>query len=292
MPKDWCPFDPGSGRVPDHYDVYLYANDFPAFDEESGTFDPTPGLFKTTAAQGVCDVVLYSPEHNQNPSQLPPERWEKIIRLWIHRTQELIARPEVRYIMIFENTGEAIGVTMPHPHGQIYAFPFIPPLPDIELEAAAEYRTTHKACLYCTLLEKELADKERIVVANDSFVAFVPFAARFPTEIQIYSRRHVGFVGDMTDTEIHDFADMLSTVRKKYDNLYGFLLPLMMIVRQSPARGDHPYFHFHVEFLPLQRSANKLKYLASVETAGGTFLNDTRAEEQAAHLRATPPGAV
>src|SRR3954453_10596760 len=122
MPKDWCPFDPGSGRVPDHYDVYLYPNDFPAFDEESGPFDPTPGLFKTTGAAGVCDVVLYSPEHNQNPSQLPPERWEKIVRLWMTRTTELVARPEVRYIMIFENTGEAIGVTMPHPHGQIYAF--------------------------------------------------------------------------------------------------------------------------------------------------------------------------
>jgi UDPglucose--hexose-1-phosphate uridylyltransferase len=96
-------------------------------------------------------------------------------------------------------------------------------------------------------------------------------------------------LSDMSEVEVRDLAEMLSIIRKKYDNLYGFLLPLMMIVRQSPTRGDHPYFHFHIEFLPLQRSATKLKYLASVETAGGTFLNDTRAEEQAAHLRDTEP---
>ena len=191
--------------------------------------------------------------------------------------------------MVFENTGEAIGVTMPHPHGQIYAFPFIPPLPDLELQASAEYLTTHKACLYCTLLKKELEDKERLVVANGSFAAFVPYAARFPAEIQIYSCRHFGMLTEMTEVEVRDLAQMLSTIRKKYDNLYGFLLPLMMVVRQSPTRGEHPYFHFHIEFLPLQRSAKKLKYLAAVETAGGTFLNDTRAEEQAAHLREIDP---
>jgi UDPglucose--hexose-1-phosphate uridylyltransferase len=289
MPVNWCPFDPGSGRVPEHYDVLLYPNDFPAFDMQSPPFEPEPGLFKTTGARGVCDVVIYSPEHTRRPSQLGPSDWTKIIALWSSRTQELFKIPEIQYVMVFENTGEAIGVTMPHPHGQIYAFPFIPPLSQIEFQSASEYLASNVKCLYCTLLEGEISQKSRIVVENNSFAAFVPFAARFPTEVQIYARRHFANLADMQGSEAGDLAEMLSIVRKKYDNLYGFLLPLMMIVRQAPAKGNHPCCHFHIEFLPLQRSAKKLKYLASVETAGGTFLNDTRAEEQAANLRKSEP---
>jgi UDPglucose--hexose-1-phosphate uridylyltransferase len=127
MPKDWCPFDPGSGRVPDHYDVHLYPNDFPAFSLDSEPFDPQPGLFKTTGARGACDVVLYHPDHNLPPSRMSVDHWKLVVALWTRRYAELAARPDIRYVLIFENTGVAIGVTMPHPHGQIYAFPYIPP---------------------------------------------------------------------------------------------------------------------------------------------------------------------
>ena len=289
MPADWCPFCPGSGRVPDDYEVLLYPNDFPAFSLDAPAFDPRPGLFKTTGPRGVCDVVLYSPKHTTWPSQIPAGHWCKVIELWRERTRSLFATADIQYVMVFENTGEAIGVTMPHPHGQIYAFPFLPPLVETELRSAAEYQRAHGRCLHCEVLARELSDRVRIVAENDSFAAYVPFAARFPSEVHICSRRHFGTLLDLQERETGDLASMLSIVRRKYDNLYGFLMPLMMVLRQAPAKGEHPYFHFEIHFLPLQRSATKLKYLASVETAGGTYLADTLPEERAAALRKTEP---
>lgn len=291
LPEDWCPFCPGSGQVPEHYDVHIYPNDFPAFSLNNPPFSPEGDLFQVTGARGACDVILYSSDHNLLPSELPEDQWEKVIGLWTRRTSELFGNPDVEYLVVFENTGVAIGVTMPHPHGQIYALPFIPPLVKTELDSASEHFRVHQKCLYCQILAGEVEDGRRLVAANNSFVAFLPFFGRFPSEMQICSRRHFGTLLDLSENEKHDLAALLSIVRKKYDNLYGFPMPLMMLVRQRPAKGEHPYFHFHVAFLPIQRSPRKLKYLASIESGAGTFLNDTLAEEQAAILRNTEPSS-
>jgi UDPglucose--hexose-1-phosphate uridylyltransferase len=289
MPTEGCPFCPGSGRVPDHYDVFLYPNDFAAFRLDSPPFEPEPGLFAATGARGVTDVVLYHPNHNLLPSQMSAAHWGKVIDLWTARYRELAANPDIRHVYIFENTGVAIGVTMPHPHGQIYAFPFLPPLVERELAGATDYYKRESACIYCQLLDRELADRQRIVKASENFVAFVPFAARFPGEMQICPRRHFPALPDLRQNEASDLAAMIKLVRMKYDNLFGFPMPLMMVVRHPPAKGEHPYFHFHIDFYPIQRSATKLKYLAGVETGAGTFLNDTVPEEKARELRETEP---
>jgi UDPglucose--hexose-1-phosphate uridylyltransferase len=289
LPADWCPFCPGSGHVPEHYDVHLYPNDYPAFHLENAPFLPEGGLFKTTGARGACDVVLYSPDHGLLPSDLTVEQWSKVVEAWTRRTVELSCREDVQYISIFENTGIAIGVTMPHPHGQIYGFPFVPPLVRTELDSAAASFGEHGACLYCRILEGEIADGRRLVASNEGFVALLPFFGRFPTEGQIYSRRHFQNLSELDREERSQLASILKIVRRKYDNLFGFPMPLMMLVRQAPAKGLHPYFHFHIDFLPIQRSPAKLKYLAAVESGCGTFLNDTRAEEQAAMMRNVQP---
>jgi UDPglucose--hexose-1-phosphate uridylyltransferase len=296
MPADWCPFCPGSGSVPDDYDVYLYPNDFPAFSLSAEPFDPNQldpdqdNLFAATGARGACDVVLYSPHHTLPPSQLTVEGWHKVIALWTRRTRELLANPDIAAVAIFENCGEFIGVTMPHPHGQIYAMPFIPPIVRIELDSAAAYATAHYgACLFCALLQGELSDRSRLVFENQDFVSFVPFAARFPAEMLIYSRRHIRHLTELTETELESLAETISLIRRKYDNLYGFPLPLMMLVKQAPAKETRRPYHFHIQFLPLQRSATKHKYLASIETGFGTFLADTGPEDMAAKLRETEP---
>lgn len=290
MPADWCPFCPGSGHVPNDYDVYLYPNDFPAFSADAEPFDPEPGLFAVTGARGACDVVLYSPKHTLPPSQLSIESWRKIVDLWALRTGQLANDPDIAFVAAFENCGEAVGVTMPHPHGQIYAMPFVPFLSQREIEMASEFAAENEGkCLFCCLIQKEIDDGIRIVAQNDHFVALVPFAARFPAEIVIYPRRHVRTIMELDDAERSSLAEVLSTVRRKYDNLYGFLMPLMMTVRQAPIKDHSAPYHFNIQFLPLQRSATKLKYLASIETGFGTFLADTSPEQMAENLRKSEP---
>ncbi len=286
LPKNWCPFCPGSGNVPDQYDVLIYPNDFAALSAENRPFDPSEAhLYGSTGARGSCDVVLYHSDHNLAPSQMSAHRWRQVVDLWTSRSIELAANPDVVQVFIFENTGEAIGVTMPHPHGQIYAFPFIPPLIQRELDAAS----AEADCLYCKVLHEEIAQAKRLVCDNSSFVAFVPFWARWPTEVQLYARRHVASLADLTDAEKTDLANIIKQIRVKYDHLYGFPMPLMMLVRQAPVRGTHEYFHFHVAFFPIQRSATKIKFLAGIESGAGTFLNDTVAEDRAEELRNTEP---
>ena len=265
MPQDWCPFCPGSGRVPESYDVCLYPNDFPALS------------FADPDAPGACDVVLYSPQHDLRPSELAVEQWEKVIALWTRRSWELAADSRVKHVMVFENTGEEVGVTMPHPHGQIYAFPFVPPQVEREMAAAAKFRERENRCLYCKVFEDELHDGRRVVLENGSFVAFAPYFARFPYETQIYLRRHCGALSELKSCESHDLASIMSVMRKKYDALFDAPMPLMMVLHQQE--------HFRVEILPLRRSATKLKYLAAVESASGTFLNDVNPEEAAEALR-------
>jgi UDPglucose--hexose-1-phosphate uridylyltransferase len=234
-------------------------------------------------------VVLYHPDHNTSLAELPLRHLVKLVKLWRSRFTELKRMPGVRYVLIFENKGAVIGVTMPHPHGQIYAFPFIPPRLEKELAAARAHYRTRRRCLYCDILKKERRDRRRLVAENSAFTALVPFYARWPYEVHIFSRRHLGTLEEFRPAEEEALAEILKWVTQKYDSLFHFSFPYMMLLHQAPTRGRYPYFHFHIEFYPPHRSKDKLKYLASVETGAGSFLNDSLAEEKAAELRATKP---
>ena len=150
MPKDWCPFCPGSGLVPDHFDVLKYDNDFPALSPNPPQPDDVAGEhFKLAPAYGKCEVVLYSPEHEITLPELPLSHVEKLVALWRERFVELSADEKVKYVFIFENRGEPVGVTMPHPHGQIYAYPFLPKKMELKLASQDEYRAQTGNCLMC-----------------------------------------------------------------------------------------------------------------------------------------------
>ena len=290
MPTDWCPFCPDSGLVPDYYDVHIYPNDFPAFSIPP----PEPAIrgddfYRVARSQGKCDVVLYHPDHNTSLPQLSIDHIVKLVQLWRKRFVELKSMPGIRYVLIFENKGAVIGVTMPHPHGQIYAFPFIPPRVEREITAARAHHRKQARCVFCDILKKERRDGRRVVAENEAFTAFIPFFARWPYEIHIYSRRHLGALDEFRPAEEKALAEILKWVTQKYDNLFQFSFPYMMLLHQAPARGKYGFFHFHIEFYPPHRSKDKLKYLASVETGGGSFLNDSLAEEKAAELRAVKP---
>ena len=147
--------------------------------------------------------------------------------------------------------------------------------------------------MFCDILEKEKQDGRRMLVENDSFAAFIPFYARYPYEVHIYTQRHLLSMSEFDDTHQKDFAAILKIILMKYDNLFGFSFPYMMVMYQEPTDGeDHSYFHFHVEFYPPHRSRDKIKYLAGCESGAGSFINDTAAEEKAHELREKPPHSL
>ncbi len=293
-PKDYCPLCPTKpGGFPTEvpasgYQIVCFENRFP-------TFRPHPSepslsgddLFKVLPSHGVCEVVLYTPRHEGSLTDLSPDEIHRLVLVWTDRFRELGRRREIQYVFIFENKGEVIGVTLPHPHGQIYAFPFIPPKIKKELESSKKYQRKIRSCLLCDILKKERKDGSRLVCENESFTAFIPFYARYPYEVHLLSRRHLGSLTEMSEKEHYHLALLLKDLLIRYDGLWKRSLPYMMVMHQVPTDGKkYPHYHFHVEFYPPFRTPDKLKYLAGCESGAGTFINDTLPEEKAAELRA------
>jgi UDPglucose--hexose-1-phosphate uridylyltransferase len=299
-PKDYCPLDPTKpGGFPTEipratYQIVAFENKFPSLrrhpPEPAVTGDD---LYPVAPALGVCEVIVYTPQHEGTLTDRSVLEIEELIHVWTDRTEELGREPFIDYVFIFENKGEVIGVTLNHPHGQIYAFPFIPPRIQRELDSAARHQERTGRCLFCDIIADERRDGRRIVIESEGFVAAVPFFARWPYEVHLWSRRHLGALPDMTAGEKRDLARVLKTLLLKYDHLWNFSLPYMMVMHQRPTDGRaHDSYHWHIEFYPPYRTPNKLKYLAGVESGAGTFINDTLAEEKAAELRAAAPAAL
>lgn len=295
-PEDYCPLCPtkSSGfptEIPaSTYDIVTFENRFPAF-QSPPPVPATAGteLFAVRPAAGVAEVVCYTPEHRGALADQSLDRVRHLVRVWRHRYERLGARPDVNYVFIFENKGTVIGVTLEHPHGQIYGYPFIPVIPARELANGDAYRARTGRCLCCDIIAAELDDGRRMVAESPAFVAAAPFYARWPYEIHIWCRRHAGALSDFTRQEEHELAAMIRLVARAYDHLPGFEppFPYMMALHQRPTDGStHDSAHFHVELYPPYRRPGRLKYLATAEAGGGNFLNDTLAEEKAAELRA------
>jgi UDPglucose--hexose-1-phosphate uridylyltransferase len=293
-PEDFCPLcptEPGGfpTEVPEsNYDIVVFENRFPSLrrNPETPTVESND-LYPVRPSEGECEVVVYTPDHSSSLAQQPVERIHKLVRVWTDRLRELGSLEFVKYVFIFENKGEQIGVTLHHPHGQIYAYPFIPPRIERELQQGTAHQRATGRCLWCDVVHAERTDGRRMVAENDSFVAVIPFFARWPYETHIYSRRHFQSLSDMSNSEQQDLARILKTVLVAFDKLFSFSFPYMMCMHQSPVDGgDYDHYHFHIEFYPPLRTAKKLKYLAGSETGAGMFINDTLPEEKAAELRA------
>ncbi len=292
-PRGYCPFCPSSKargftEVPRaEYDIVVFENRFPTLQQHP----PRPAVLGSSltpvgVSRGICEVVLYSPEHEQTFAGLPIVQIYKLVRVWSDRYRELGARRFVHYVLIFENKGAPVGVTLTHPHGQIYAFPFVPSLIERELAASRRYFSRERNCLKCALAARERRERKRIIFSSQYFESFVPFYARWPYEVHVQPRRHVQDLTQLTDGERWSLARMLKRVTQTYDALFGFSLPYMMLLHQQPTDGHrHGHYHFHIEFLPPNRTADKLKYLAGSETGAGSFSNDTLPEQTAAALR-------
>ncbi|WP_420108688.1 galactose-1-phosphate uridylyltransferase [Mycolicibacter arupensis] len=295
-PSDACPLCPGptglASEVPaPDYDVVVFENRFPSLAGE-GTHPVTSpdaqGLvteFVSMPGNGRCEVICFSPDHTGSFADLPPAHALLVVQAWRHRTADLMNRPGVEQVFCFENRGEEIGVTLAHPHGQIYGYPYLTPRTAAMLTQAREHRIAHGTNLFADLLAAERGEGTRVVAQSEHFTAFVPFAARWPVEVHLYPNRRVHNLTDLTDGELADFAILYRNLLGRFDRIYDAPLPYMAALHQYRDRGIQSDGYFHVELMSIRRSATKLKYLAASESAMDAFIADVTPEVVAARLR-------
>jgi len=287
VPEDVCPLCPGGPELPNEYDLVSFENRFPALKREAPHVLNESSVFKKRPSKGICEVVVYTMKHNASLPHMPLEQLHKLVKMWKDRTLSLSKYNFVRYVFIFENRGREVGATLDHPHGQIYAFPFIPKRIQAKIEALEKGFDEAGKCVLCTVIEEEMRVRERIVSENNSFISVVPFYARFPYEVHVYPKRHVDTIFKLNEKEEKDFAAILKDVTSRYDLLFRQAFPYMMMFFQSPFnwRDLSHAFHFHVEFAPPKRDAKRMKWMASVETGTWAFINPKLPEDAARELR-------
>ncbi len=289
MPANWCPFCPGSGKVPgEGFDVYRYPNDFPALSvNPPEPDDVATDLFQTMPAYGTCEVILYSDKHTANLRDLSDEHVHKLANLWQEVFLDLSKDEKVKYVFIFENRGAEVGVTMPHPHGQTYAYPYIPKKLEQEAVSAREHYEATGKNLFAQMLAEEKKDGRRIIFENEHFTVYVPFFSPMTYGVYINANREVTDIGKMTQEEIFALGEVVRDCAGMYDTLFNKDFPYMMCMHNAPVNsGDFDgIWQFHIEFFPPLRAADKQQFFASSETGAGAWCNPTRPEEKAAELR-------
>lgn len=291
LPKGQCPFCPGSRQVPDEYGVLLYPNDFPALSPNHPTPDTGPTDFYHTAkAAGHCDVVLYSSNHDKGLAQLSIEHVTSLVNLWADRFEELAKDEEVKYIFPFESRGEEVGVTIHHPHGQIYSYPFVPLKVKTELEnSLIHYKSTGNSLLL-DMVATEMQDGRRMITENEHFAAFIPWFNDYPYGVYIVNRQGKSSISDMDKKERINLADILRKVIGAMDTLFNKPFPYMMCLYQRPVNSPeyadaNAYYPFHIEFYTPLRAADRVKWLASSETGAWAAANTLLVEDTAPQLR-------
>ncbi|MEM1509932.1 MAG: galactose-1-phosphate uridylyltransferase [Thermofilaceae archaeon] len=280
-----CPFCPGAPETGYGWDVLTLDNRFPALRMNAKTSRGSNDLYKVKAGYGYCKVIIETSQHEGDLSDIPFENIVKYIQELSRVTKELCSDPEIQYVIPFRNKGEVIGVSLTHPHSQVYALPFIPPRVQQEVKNMKRYWEKKGGCLLCRILELEKGEGVRLLYANDSFTAFLPFFAMWPYEVHVYPNRHVSSLTELNEWEVFLLADILKVTTAMYNNLFSFSLPYMLIFHQKPCKLNAEYYHLHLEFYPLHRDKDKLKYAAGIEWGAWTFTYDSLPEEKAAELR-------
>jgi UDPglucose--hexose-1-phosphate uridylyltransferase len=292
-PSDECPLCPStperSTEIPAYdYDVVVFENRFPSFSHRLSQVGPPelPGLSETRPGAGRCEVVCFTSDHNASFASLTPARVRTVMEAWADRTAELSALNSVEQVFCFENRGEEIGVTLHHPHGQIYAYPFVTPRTRRMLRSARAHAARHDgANLFAEVLAAERAARTRVVAGNEHWTAFVPAAARWPYEVHLYPHRKVPDIPALSTVERDAFGPLYLEVLRRMDGLFGVAMPYIAGWFQAPVRADRDLAYLHLQLFSSRRAPGKLKYLAGSESAMGVFVNDVRPEEAARMLR-------
>ncbi|MFE9258549.1 galactose-1-phosphate uridylyltransferase [Streptomyces sp. NPDC006879] len=274
-PADQCPLCPSApGRpteipAPD-YQVVVFENRFPALCGPDG---------------GRCEVVCFSPDHHASYVDLGKDQVLTVLAALADRTTELAALPGVEQVYCFENRGSEIGVTLSHPHGQVYALPLLTPHTRRMLDSATRHRQATGRNLFDDVRDEALVDSRRVVTTGDHWSAFVPEAARWPFEVHLYPHRRVPDLASLAETEREELARMHLDLLGRFDRLFPTPAPYVSAWHQAPVHRGRDLFALHLELFTPRRAADRLKYLAGTESGMGQFVNDIAPEQAAARLR-------
>lgn len=290
-----CYLCPGNARVhgarnPSFTGVFAFDNDHPCVAASAPEPEPTahPEVFRARRASGAARVVCYSPRHDLTLAELPAPEVRALLEAWQREIRELSALPDVVHVQVFENKGEAVGVSNPHPHCQIYATSFVAKTIEVELAACrAHYERTGRALLD-DVIEAERADGRRVIAENAGAIAFVPYFARYAYEVYVCPKESCADFAQLSTETVADLAEVLRQVLVRYDNLWQMEFPYVMALHQAPTRGSHPGFQSHLELHPPLRKPHLLKHLAGPEIGHGSFIADTAPEQTAAELLRAP----
>jgi UDPglucose--hexose-1-phosphate uridylyltransferase len=291
LPKNYNPFAPGQGSIPAKYDVLAYDNDFPTLSQHpSSAVDSSSSVFKSKEAYGKCEVILYSDNAENQLYDLSDEHVLKLIELWTERFRELSKDKRIKYIFEFENRGEEVGVTIHHPHGQLYAYSWIPKKIEDELANCKKYFKQNGTNLFSDLNAAEKKHKHRIIAENKSFLCYIPYFTDYPFGVFIVGKKLKQNFTEFTLAEKKDLASMLKQLVAAFDKIYNRHFPYMMCIHQSPVNTPKyadckDYYAFHIEFYPPLRAADKVKWYAGSEMGAGAAANPLDVDECAAILR-------
>jgi UDPglucose--hexose-1-phosphate uridylyltransferase len=291
---DQCPLCPSTAKTlteipaPD-YEVVVFENRFPTLGAAGAGTLPSPGsqggLLIGGPAGGRCEVICFSPDHDASFADLGPAHAATVMAAWADRSAELAQLPGVEQVYCFENRGAEIGVTLSHPHGQIYAYPYVTPRTDRMLASSASYRCRTGRNLFDDLVAAERADGSRVVAQGSHWVAFVPHAAHWPYEVHLYPLRRVPDLAGLADPARAEFCQLYLDLLGRFDRLFGTAAPYISAWHQAPARHGRDDFALHLELFTIRRAPGRLKYLAGSESGMGAFANDIAPEAAARRLR-------
>jgi UDPglucose--hexose-1-phosphate uridylyltransferase len=288
-----CYLCPGNTRVhgeknPPYDGVFIFLNDHPvvAMDAPAIAGEQTDPLYRRESAKGIAKVICYDPRHNITLSQMTLDKVTDVFKGFREETAALAQDPAIRFVLIFENKGEAVGVSNPHPHCQLYATDFVFKWVQQQIDVSRRYREHHQQNIFEEIIQREKKDGRRVIAENEDAIAFIPFFARYAYEVMIFPKRLHQHLSSLSDRELKNLADVFHHVVRKLDMNYNMNFPYVMSVMQAPVDGgNYPDFRMHLWLQPPYRQPGLIKYLAGPEIGAGNFMADTMPEEKAAELQ-------
>ncbi len=292
-PKELCPLCPTTGdlltEIPESdFEVVVFDNRSPSLRPPSGDF-ALPDLVGSDTDEGVaagkCEVICFTADHGGAFKSLSPQRVRTLLEAWRDRTRELSQEPYIEHIAPFENRGEEIGVTLAHPHGQIYAYSYLPPRVSKMLEVARAHHQKTGRVLFDDVVARELRDGDRIIARNEHWVAFTPYASRYPFEIHVAPLQPVADLAELAPAACDSFPSIAIEVMQRLDGVFGIDMAYIAAWHQAPVREGRDLLRLHWQITSVRRAPGKLKYLAGSESAMGAFIMDMKPEQSAQQLK-------